>query len=233
MLGIVIPAHDEAAHIGECVASARAPRIHHQLLGEEVRVIVVLDSCTDDTEAIARALGADVTHIDARNVGMARAHGAERALALGRALARVHRRRYHRRRRLARAAARLLRRRGVRRGRRARLVAACRRGARAFRRAPTPMPTAIGTFTARTSGVSAHAYLRAGGFRAAGVDEDVALVEALLATGAHDRMERGAARGDERADGFPREERLRSDAGGREQALFTPGEGGPAVGLAA
>jgi glycosyltransferase involved in cell wall biosynthesis len=83
MLGIVIPAHNEAAHIGECVASARRAANHHQLLGEEVRVIVVLDACTDETETIARALGADVTHIDARNVGMARAHGAERALALG------------------------------------------------------------------------------------------------------------------------------------------------------
>lgn len=83
MLGIIIPAHDEAAHIGECVTSARRAANHHQLLGEEVRVIVVLDSCTDDTGAIARSLGADVTHIDARNVGIARAHGAERALALG------------------------------------------------------------------------------------------------------------------------------------------------------
>jgi glycosyltransferase involved in cell wall biosynthesis len=83
MLAIVIPAHNEAAHIGACVAAARRAADHHQLLGEAARVIVVLDSCTDDTGAIARSLGADVTCIDARNVGRARAHGAERALALG------------------------------------------------------------------------------------------------------------------------------------------------------
>ncbi|BAN24972.1 glycosyltransferase [Caballeronia insecticola] len=83
MLAIVIPAHNEALHIGVCVAAARRAADHHQLLGEAARVIVVLDSCTDDTGDIARAFGADVTSIDARNVGIARAYGAERALALG------------------------------------------------------------------------------------------------------------------------------------------------------
>jgi glycosyltransferase involved in cell wall biosynthesis len=83
MLAIVIPAHNEAAHIGACVAAARRAADHHQLLGEAARVIVVADGCTDDTGAIARSLGADVMCIEARNVGMARAHGAERALALG------------------------------------------------------------------------------------------------------------------------------------------------------
>jgi glycosyltransferase involved in cell wall biosynthesis len=83
MLAIIIPAHNEAQHIAACVAAARRAANHHQLLGEEARVIVVLDSCTDDTGVIAQAHGADVTSIDARNVGLARAHGAERALALG------------------------------------------------------------------------------------------------------------------------------------------------------
>jgi glycosyltransferase involved in cell wall biosynthesis len=83
MLAIIIPAHNEADHIAACVSAARRAADHHQLLGEEARVIVVLDSCTDHTGEIAHALGADVTSIDAHNVGMARAHGAERALALG------------------------------------------------------------------------------------------------------------------------------------------------------
>ncbi|CAL8476744.1 glycosyltransferase family 2 protein [Caballeronia sp. S22] len=83
MLAIVIPAHNEAAHIGACVAAARRAADHHQLLGEAARVIVVADSCADETAGIARAMGAEVSCIDARNVGMARAHGAERALALG------------------------------------------------------------------------------------------------------------------------------------------------------
>ncbi|WP_277184759.1 glycosyltransferase family 2 protein [Caballeronia sp. BR00000012568055] len=83
MLAIVIPAHNEADHIAACVTAARRAADHHQLLGEDARVIVVLDSCSDATGETARAHGADVTSIDARNVGMARAHGAERALALG------------------------------------------------------------------------------------------------------------------------------------------------------
>ncbi|WP_250502777.1 MULTISPECIES: glycosyltransferase [unclassified Caballeronia] len=83
MLAIVIPAHNEAAHIGACVAAARRAADHHQLLGEAARVIVVADSCSDDTAAIARALGAEVTCTEACNVGVARAHGAQRALALG------------------------------------------------------------------------------------------------------------------------------------------------------
>ncbi|KND60753.1 Glycosyl transferase, group 2 family protein [Candidatus Burkholderia verschuerenii] len=83
MLAIVIPAHNEADHIAACVTAARCAADHHQLLGETARVIVVADSCADDTADIARALGADVMAIDARNVGVARAHGAERALALG------------------------------------------------------------------------------------------------------------------------------------------------------
>ena len=83
MLAIVIPAHNEAAHIGACVAAARRAAGHHQLHGEAACVIVVLDSCTDETGEIARALGADVVTIEARNVGVARARGAELALARG------------------------------------------------------------------------------------------------------------------------------------------------------
>ena len=83
MLGIIIPAHDEAAHIGACVSAARRSASHHDLLGEEVRVIVVVDHCTDDTSAIAASLGADVLSVSARNVGVARAQGARHALSLG------------------------------------------------------------------------------------------------------------------------------------------------------
>src|ERR1700744_2852335 len=83
MLGIIIPAHNEAAHIGECVSAAQRAASHHQLLGEEVRVIVIVDHCADDTESIASSLGAEVISVSARNVGVARAVGARRALALG------------------------------------------------------------------------------------------------------------------------------------------------------
>lgn len=83
MLGIIIPAHNEAAHIGACVTAAKRAANHHQLLGEDVRVIVVVDYCTDDTPAIAASLGADLISVSARNVGVARAQGARHALSLG------------------------------------------------------------------------------------------------------------------------------------------------------
>jgi glycosyltransferase involved in cell wall biosynthesis len=83
MLGIIIPAHNEAAHIGECVRAAQRAASHHRLLGEEVRVIVVVDHCDDGTEAIASSLGVEVIPLSARNVGVARAEGARRALSLG------------------------------------------------------------------------------------------------------------------------------------------------------
>ncbi|SAL76908.1 Glycosyl transferase family 2 [Caballeronia terrestris] len=83
MLAIVIPAHNEAACIGACLAAARAAATHHALLGEASRVIVVSDACTDDTSALSRAAGADTLEVATRNVGFARAEGARFALALG------------------------------------------------------------------------------------------------------------------------------------------------------
>ncbi|SAL40372.1 Glycosyl transferase family 2 [Caballeronia choica] len=190
MLGIIIPAHNEAAHIGECVTCARRAANHHQLLGEEVRVIVVLDSCTDDTETIARALGAEVVQVAARNVGMARAHGAERALALG-----------------ARWLAFTDADTAVADDWLVRQLDCCADavcgvvGVHDW----SPHIAAVrehfgATYTdadghrhihGANLGVSAHAYLRAGGFPPLESSEDVALVEALLATGA--RIEWSAA----------------------------------------
>lgn len=83
MIGVVVPAHDEEAHIAACLQSltvaARCPRLG----GEEVRVVVVLDSCTDATADIARSFGATLLAVQAKNVGLARAQGAELALAEG------------------------------------------------------------------------------------------------------------------------------------------------------
>ncbi len=70
--GLVIPAHDEQDWLDACltavadaVSSAPVP----------VDVVVVADDCSDDTASIARAHGADVLEIEARNVGVARAAG--------------------------------------------------------------------------------------------------------------------------------------------------------------
>ena len=77
MIGVVIPAHNEEALLGDCLESVeRAAR--HRLLGrEEVRVVVVGDACTDDTGEVARRGGALLLRLEARNVGLARARGCE------------------------------------------------------------------------------------------------------------------------------------------------------------
>ncbi len=77
MIGIVIPAHDEAEHIGPALVAAMRAAIHPALESEEVVVMVVLDSCSDATGAIAARHGARILSIEARNVGVARAAGAD------------------------------------------------------------------------------------------------------------------------------------------------------------
>lgn len=71
---IVIPAHDEAAVIGDSV------RALLDNLPASVRVLVVADNCTDETAALARAAGAEVmerTDLDQRGKGFALAFAAD------------------------------------------------------------------------------------------------------------------------------------------------------------
>lgn len=81
MLAVIIPAHNEAQLIENCIRSVMRAAQHAELEGEEVGIYVVLDSCTDDTERIARSLGVRVLHVDRRNVGFARKTGAQAALS--------------------------------------------------------------------------------------------------------------------------------------------------------
>lgn len=69
MTDVVIPAHNEAATIGDVVtAVAAAPSVS--------AVIVVADKCTDDTAAVAQAAGASVVvSIESGNKGSAMAAG--------------------------------------------------------------------------------------------------------------------------------------------------------------
>lgn len=83
MIGIVIPAHDEAAHIAIAVEAAMRATAHPALAGEPVQVLVVLDDCADATGAIAAAHGARTLALQARNVGIARAAGAEALIDAG------------------------------------------------------------------------------------------------------------------------------------------------------
>ena len=83
MIGVVIPAHNEEHHIGACLASLRLAAAFPQLAGEQVMPVVVLDTCTDDTESVAAAAGVRTVRLRARNVGRARAVGARLALDAG------------------------------------------------------------------------------------------------------------------------------------------------------
>jgi glycosyltransferase involved in cell wall biosynthesis len=83
MIGIVIPAHNEQQCLADCLASILTSAAHPALCGEPVSILMVLDACTDDSEAIATSMGVATLPIWARNVGCARAAGADRLLAEG------------------------------------------------------------------------------------------------------------------------------------------------------
>ncbi|CAB3755484.1 glycosyltransferase [Paraburkholderia solisilvae] len=83
MIGIVIPAHNEAARLGACLRAACVAAAHPRLRGEQVRIAVVLDGCADGSASIAAGFDIDVLEVDARNVGIARAAGADWMLARG------------------------------------------------------------------------------------------------------------------------------------------------------
>ena len=83
MIGIVIPAHDEECLIGPCLAAALRAAAAPELLGEPVETIVVLDQCTDRTAIECQKRGVRTLSVEARNVGMARAAGADALLARG------------------------------------------------------------------------------------------------------------------------------------------------------
>jgi glycosyltransferase involved in cell wall biosynthesis len=73
---VIIPAHNEEEHLGACLESVR---IAAMPLAVQVEAIVVLNRCTDRTEEIARAAGAQIVVEDARNLAAIRNSGARRA----------------------------------------------------------------------------------------------------------------------------------------------------------
>lgn len=83
MIGIVVPANDEEALIGRCIAGLAIAARHAGLRGEVVEIVVVLDACRDATRAVAEAHGAMCLEVEARNVGIARATGASALIARG------------------------------------------------------------------------------------------------------------------------------------------------------
>ncbi|RRS06122.1 glycosyltransferase family 2 protein [Aquabacterium soli] len=83
MIGVVIPAHNEEACLDACLHAVRAAALHPALRSEPVRIVAVLDDCSDGTEAVARAHPVQVLHVQARKVGAARAAGAQHLLEAG------------------------------------------------------------------------------------------------------------------------------------------------------
>ncbi|MDR3398625.1 MAG: glycosyltransferase, partial [Pandoraea sp.] len=83
MIGVCIPAHNEESEIGLCLASIARAASHPELLGERVKIVVVLDACTDRTADVVRGLPVTRLTRDYRNVGLARAAGARYLVATG------------------------------------------------------------------------------------------------------------------------------------------------------
>ena len=83
MLGIVIPVHNEEDLLGSCLEAVVKAAASPKLRRERVHTLVVLDSCTDDSERIAAGLGVQTVKVEARNVGIARALGAQHCLDRG------------------------------------------------------------------------------------------------------------------------------------------------------
>ena len=82
-LAVVIPARNEAERLAACLHSVReaVARLRDEHRRLTVRVVVVLDSCTDDShEVAARFPEATLVHTAYANVGAARATGARWAL---------------------------------------------------------------------------------------------------------------------------------------------------------
>lgn len=83
MIGVLVPAHDEARRIPDCLAALRAAARHPDLGGEAVCIMVALDACSDGTAQACDAAGVATCELQARNVGEARAAAAAGLLQQG------------------------------------------------------------------------------------------------------------------------------------------------------
>lgn len=83
MIAAIVPAHNEEQHLGACLDSLVQASCCPHLHAEAVLLIVVLDACSDASASIAHSHGAATLAVDAHNVGAARRAGAALALSLG------------------------------------------------------------------------------------------------------------------------------------------------------
>ncbi len=82
MIGVVIPAHNEEQYLDACL-EALLEAAAHPALDLPVRILVVLDSCTDGSASVVANYPVASLALQARNVGRARAAGVARQLAQG------------------------------------------------------------------------------------------------------------------------------------------------------
>lgn len=83
MIGILIPAHNEEQYLEHCLQAALHAGSHPSLGGETVQILVVLDSCSDNSAQIVGEHPVQSLALSARNVGQARAAGAHHLLEQG------------------------------------------------------------------------------------------------------------------------------------------------------
>lgn len=81
-IGIVIPAHNEEAYIAQCLAALQSA-ISQLPPFSMVHILVVLDSCTDETLSIVKAAGVNYLCCDYQCVGQVRDIGIRHAIANG------------------------------------------------------------------------------------------------------------------------------------------------------
>lgn len=77
MIGVVIPAHNEARRLGRCLSAMATAVLAAREAGHGVQVLVVLDRCVDGSAKVAARYDVDVLAVEAGSVGMARRLGAE------------------------------------------------------------------------------------------------------------------------------------------------------------
>lgn len=75
MFSIIIPAHNAANHIRKALDSIK----NQDLYKSSYELIVVCDSCEDNTESIAKEYGAKTFNVDFHNDGLTRNYGIDQA----------------------------------------------------------------------------------------------------------------------------------------------------------